>query len=105
MLQINDKILASEVLESDANESWSENGEESRIEESKVQISQSGCSSMRSLGSKFDDSWARDLSFQKKRKGYINLNIFSTDEGFRSIELPVMKVNPSIPFRFSKLQV
>ena len=73
-------------------------GEDSRIEESKIQISQSGCSSIRSLGSNFDDSWVRDLSFQKKRKGYINLNIFSTDEGFRSMELPVMKVNPSIRF-------
>ena len=90
MSQINDKILASEVLDSDANESWSENGVESRNEESKNDISLSGMSSIWSQGSNFNDSWGKDLSFQKKRKGYINLNIFNTDEGFRSMELPFM---------------
>lgn len=31
---------------------------------------------------------------KRKRKGYINLNIFNTDESVKEITIPVLKVKP-----------
>ena len=53
-------------------------------------------SSMNSFSSGVDDSQLRDQSLLRKRKGYINLNIFTTDEGSRPSILPVMKAKPSM---------
>ena len=74
----------------------SEAGEESKIIDSfndnRNKSGQSSCNN--SFFSSANDSHNRDQSLTKKRKGYINLNIFNTDEGVNSIVLPVLKVKP-----------
>lgn len=89
--------MASEVLDSQANDSWeSDAAEESKIIDSnndrRNRSGQSSCNN--SFGSLPNDSQNRDSSMTNKRKGYINLNIFNIEEGVNPIVLPVLKVKP-----------
>ena len=86
------------MFDSQANDSWeSDGGEESKLEESNnmAPVNRSGLNfTINSSGGSNQESH-RDSSLMKKRKGYINLNIFTTEEGVNPIVLPVLRSKPS----------